>query len=96
MRIGEIRNNIDRPHMPTARKPLLTVYRAHQRFENRKFHEILTLVTSEAMIFNVFFVAGVNFIACGARLAYYYLIRRAVLPQDSCLYRAVRPKSCLK
>ena len=67
MRIGEIRNNIDRPHMPTARKPLLTVYRAHQRFENRKFHEILTLVTSEAMIFNEFYsLARISLLAAFA------------------------------
>ena len=52
-------------------------------FENRKFHEILMLVTSEAIIFNEFSSLTRISLPCGARLAYYYMTRRAVLPKSN-------------
>ena len=52
-------------------------------FENRKFYEILTLVTSEGVIFNEFSSLTRISLPCGARLAYYYVTRRAVLPKSN-------------
>ena len=46
-------------------------------FENQQLHAIFTRVTFEAIIFNDFFL-NVNFIVCGACVAYYHMSRRAV------------------
>ena len=45
--------------------------------ENRKFHEILTLITSEAIIFNEFSSLTRISLPCGAPVYYYDMIRRA-------------------
>ena len=49
-----------------------------ENFENRKFHEILTLVTSEAIIFNEFSSLTRISLPCGAHVYYYHMTRRAV------------------
>ena len=50
-----------------------------QMFGNPTFHEILALVMSADIILNAFVAVDANFIACGCRLAYGYMIRKAVL-----------------
>ena len=49
-----------------------------KNLENRKFHEILTLVTSEAIIFNEFSSLTRISLPCGAHVCYYHMTRRAV------------------
>ena len=54
-----------------------------ENFENLKFHEKITLVTSETIKFYDFSSLTRISLPCGARLAYYYVTRRAVLPKSN-------------
>ena len=54
-----------------------------KNLENRKCHEILTLVTSEGIIFNEFSSLTRVSLLCGTHVAYYYISRRAVLPKSN-------------
>ena len=49
-----------------------------KKFENRKFHEILTLVMFETIIFDEFSSLARISLPCGAHVCYYHMTRRAV------------------
>jgi len=62
-----------------------------KNIENRKFHEILTLVKFEAIIFNEFSSLTRISLLCGAHVHYYHITRRAVISKSNTGSGVFRP-----